>query len=198
MVEIRLIRTKEGENPSVAARRLLASALETAYGIPAASCLVEKDEKGKPCLAGRPDLHISISHSGPYAACAFGDKPVGIDIEMWRTHPKWQRIVDKMHPREREAMTRLCGGTISRDTAEPVRQFCDLWVRKESFLKAVGEGLRLSLDAFDTTGNMVSQDLREGRWYIKSWQLPEKALSVAVCGQEELDFPAWSGKMRNQ
>lgn len=188
MVEIRLIRTKEGENPSVAARRLLASALETAYGIPAASCLVEKDEKGKPCLAGRPDLHISISHSGPYATCAFGDKPVGIDIEMWRTHPKWQRIVDKMHPREREAMTRLCGGTISRDTAEPVRQFCDLWVRKESFLKAVGEGLRLSLDAFDTTGNMVSQDLREGRWYIKSWQLPEEALSVAVCGQEELDF----------
>ena len=176
MVEIRLMRTKEGENPSVAARRLLASALETAYGIPAASCLVEKDEKGKPCLAGRPDLHISISHSGPYAACAFGDKPVGIDIEMWRTHPKWQRIVDKMHPREREAMTR------------PVRQFCDLWVRKESFLKAVGEGLRLSLDAFDTTGNMVSQDLREGRWYIKSWQLPEEALSVAVCGQEELDF----------
>ena len=188
MVEIRLIRTKEGENPSVAARSLLASALETAYGIPAASCLVEKVEKGKPCLAGRPDLHISISHSGPYAACAFGDKPVGIDIEMWRTHPKWQRIVDKMHPREREAMTRLCGGTISRDTAEPVRQFCDLWVRKESFLKAVGEGLRLSLDAFDTTGNMVSQDLREGRWYIKSWQLPEEALSVAVCGQEELDF----------
>ena len=95
-------------------------------------------------------------------------------------------------------MTRLCGGTISRDTAEPVRQFCDLWVRKESFLKAVGEGLRLSLDAFDTTGNMVSQDLREGCWYIKSWQLPEEALSVAVCGQEELDFPAWSGKMRNQ
>ena len=188
MVEIRLIRTKEGENPSVAARSLLASALETAYGIPAASCLVEKDEKGKPCLAGRPDLHISISHSGPYAACAFGDKPVGIDIEMWRTHSKWQRIVDKMHPGEREAMTRLCGGTISRDTAEPVRQFCDLWVRKESFLKAVGEGLRLSLDAFDTTGNMVSQDLREGRWYIKSWQLPEEALSVAVCGQEELDF----------
>lgn len=188
MVEIRLMRTKEGENPSVAARRLLASALETAYGIPAASCLVEKDEKGKPCLAGRPDLHISISHSGPYAACAFGDKPVGIDIEIWRTHSKWQRIVDKMHPREREAMTRLCGGAISRDTAEPVRQFCDLWVRKESFLKAVGEGLRLSLDAFDTTGNMVSQDLREGRWYIKSWQLPEEALSVAVCGQEELDF----------
>lgn len=48
--------------------------------------------------------------------------------------------------------------------------------------------MRLSLDAFDTTGNMVSQDLREGRWYIKSWQLPEEALSVAVCGQEELDF----------
>lgn len=188
MVEIRLTRTKEGENPSVAARRLLASALEIAYGIPAASCLVEKDEKGKPCLAGRPDLHISISHSGPYAACAFGDKPVGIDIEMWRTHPKWQRIVDKMHPREREAMTRLCGGTISRDTAEPVRQFCDLWVRKESFLKAVGEGLRLSLDAFDTTGDMVIQELREGHWYMKSWQLPEEALSVAVCGQEELDF----------
>lgn len=188
MVEIRLMRTKEGENPSVAARRLLASALETAYGIPAASCLVEKDEKGKPCLAGRPDLHISISHSGPYAACAFGDKPVGIDIEMWRTHPKWQRIVDKMHPREREAMTRLCGGTISRDTAEPGAAV----LRPLGAEGELPEGGRRGACSFPwtpcTTGNMVSQDLREGRWYIKSWQLPEEALSVAVCGQEELDF----------
>ena len=77
MVKIRLARIGEGQDPSEAARELLVSALENEYGIPAAEARIEKDEKGKPYLEGYPDLYLSISHSGPYIACAFGDKPVG-------------------------------------------------------------------------------------------------------------------------
>lgn len=185
MVHVCLTRTLEGEEPSGAARRLLASALEKEYGIPAAAVRVETDEKGRPYLAGYPDLHISISHSGSYAACAFGDKPVGVDMEMWKMHPKWRRIVDKMHPREREAIGRVCGGAITEETEEPVEVFCNLWVRKESFLKAIGEGLRIPLDAFDATEKKVRQELRKEPYFIRNYRVEHEPVSVAVCSREE-------------
>lgn len=183
MVKIRLARTGEGQDPSEAARELLVSALENEYGIPAAEVRIEKDEKGKPYLEGYSDLYISISHSGPYIACAFGDKPVGVDTEMWKAHPKWRRIVDKMHLREREAFDRACGGAASEEAEEPVEAFCDLWVRKESFLKAIGEGLRIPLYAFDTTEERVRQELRKEPYFIRNYRVEKEPVSIAVCSQ---------------
>ena len=195
MVKIRLARTGEGQDPSEAARELLVSALENEYGIPAAEARIEKDEKGKPYLEGYPDLYLSISHSGPYIACAFGDKPVGVDTEMWKAHPKWRRIVDKMHLREREAFDRACGGAASEEAAEePVEAFCDLWVRKESFLKAIGEGLRIPLYAFDTTEERVRQELRKEPYFIRNYRVEKEPVSIAVCAGEEklpLDLSMW-------
>lgn len=194
MVKIRLARTGEGQDPSEAARELLVSALENEYGIPAAEVRIEKDEKGKPYLEGYSNLYISISHSGPYIACAFGDKPVGVDTEMWKAHPKWRRIVDKMHLREREAFDRACGGAASEEAEEPVEAFCDLWVRKESFLKAIGEGLRIPLYAFDTTEERVRQELRKEPYFIRNYRVEEEPVSIAVCAGEEklpLDLSMW-------
>ena len=195
MVKIRLARTGEGQDPSEAARELLVSALENEYGIPAAEVRIEKDEKGKPYLEGYSDLYLSISHSGPYIACAFGDKPVGVDTEMWKAHPKWRRIVDKMHLREREAFDRGCGGAASEEAEEPVEAFCDLWVRKESFLKAIGEGLRIPLYAFDTTEERVRQELRKEPYFIRNYRVEKEPVSIAVCAGEEklpLDLSMWA------
>ena len=194
MVKIRLARTGEGQDPSEAARELLVSALENDYGIPAAEARIEKDEKGKPYLEGYPDLYLSISHSGPYIACAFGDKPVGVDTEMWKAHPKWRRIVDKMHLREREAFDRACGGAASEEAEEPVEAFCDLWVRKESFLKAIGEGLRIPFYAFYTTEERVRQELRKEPYFIRNYRVEKEPVSIAVCAGEEklpLDLSMW-------
>ena len=194
MVKIRLARTGEGQDPSEAARELLVSALENEYGIPAAEVRIEKDEKGKPYLEGYSDLYISISHSDPYIACAFGDKPVGVDTEMWKAHPKWRRIVDKMHLREREAFDRACGGAASEEAEEPVEAFCDLWVRKESFLKAIGEGLRIPLYVFDTTEERVRQELRKEPYFIRNYRVEKEPVSIAVCAGEEklpLDLSMW-------
>ena len=194
MVKIRLARTGEGQDPSEAARELLVSALENEYGIPAAEVRIEKDKKGKPYLEGYSDQYISISHSGPYIACAFGDKPVGVDTEMWKAHSKWRRIVDKMHLREREAFDRACGGAASEEAEEPVEAFCDLWVRKESFLKAIGEGLRIPLYAFDTTEERVRQELRKEPYFIRNYRVEKEPVSIAVCAGEEklpLDLSMW-------
>ncbi len=191
MIKVCIGKTKEDENPSLAVRTLLLSGLEEAYGFRISAERIVKDEKGKPYLLGYPNLFISLSHSGKYLACAFGDKPVGIDIEVWKTHSRWQKIVEKMHPREQEKMRESCGGGIDRGTEEPVADFCDLWVRKESFVKAIGEGLRLPLSAFDTTEDAVRQTLREGSWYLKSRKLFAEGLSVGICTleDEEILFP---------
>ena len=39
------------------------------------------DKTGKPRIEGAP-LHVSVSHSGPYAAIALSPSPVGLDIEL--------------------------------------------------------------------------------------------------------------------
>ena len=183
MIQIRVMRLEETEEPSGAARRLLYSALKAEGVISETEIQVEKDEKGKPCLKDYPDIFISISHSGPYVACAFGDKPVGVDIEMWKEHRQWRRIVDKLHPREREWIRGFCGGEITEKTKEPVQAFCDLWVRKESFLKAIGEGLRVPLGAFDTMGAVVEQKLRPEDYQVKNYRIPGEKVSMAVCAQ---------------
>lgn len=188
MIQIRVMRLEETEEPSGAARRLLYSALKEEGLISETEIQVEKDEKGKPCLKDSPDIFISISHSGSYAACAFGDKPVGVDIEMWKEHRQWQRIVDKLHPREREWIHSFCDGEITEETKEPVQEFCDLWVRKESFLKAIGEGLRVPLGVFDTVGTVVEQKLRPEDYQVKNYRIPGEKVSMAVCAQRT-DLP---------
>ena len=42
---------------------------------------VKKTEQGKPYVEGSPEIYISISHSGEYAAVLISDVPCGIDIE---------------------------------------------------------------------------------------------------------------------
>ncbi len=49
---------------------------------------VKKTERGKPYIDGSPELYISISHSGVYAAVVLSDIPCGIDIEKIREIPK--------------------------------------------------------------------------------------------------------------
>ena len=53
---------------------------------------VAKDERGKPYLAGYPDIHISLSHSGRLAACAVAKKPVGVDVELRKMRQNRERV----------------------------------------------------------------------------------------------------------
>lgn len=41
-------------------------------------------EWGKPAFRDYPQIHFSLSHSGEYAMCSIGDRPVGNDIERVR------------------------------------------------------------------------------------------------------------------
>ena len=169
------------------AHRLLEIALERDYPQVCAPFLLEKGEHGKPFLPDYPEIYVNLSHSGPYAACAVGDGPVGIDVEMRRQRRRWERVAGKLHPREREELFML--EEVRRETA-----FCDLWVLKESFLKADGRGLGVPLDAFymerkpEVIGKTRLTE-KEAVYFYLLYPMGEEACSLAVCSRD----PALAG-----
>jgi 4'-phosphopantetheinyl transferase len=106
---------------------------------------------GKPCLTGKDtegSLQFSLSHSGAYAAFAFGRyNSIGVDIEEVREIPEMEGIVaEHFTPREKAVM-------LSCPIDTRLKTFYRFWTRKEAVLKAQGEGLLRSLDCVDVAKN---------------------------------------------
>ncbi|MFH8803882.1 4'-phosphopantetheinyl transferase family protein [Streptomyces sp. NPDC017936] len=90
--------------------------------------------RGRPALAGRPDIGISVSHDGDaVAACAALGHAVGLDVQ----HPP---------PSVPDTLLRRC----ARGRAEALsrlpprlraREFAWLWTVQEACVKAAGTGL---------------------------------------------------------
>jgi 4'-phosphopantetheinyl transferase len=96
---------------------------------------------GKPALR-RPSagLHFNISHSGDWVLQAFCSAgPVGVDVEAHRSDMLRLEDFDSVFaPSDRAALFALAGD-------DRVAAFARFWVRKEAYVKALGDGLSRSL-----------------------------------------------------
>lgn len=109
------------------------------------------DEKGKPYFVGLENVSFSISHSGVYWACAFGTEKVGLDLQK---HDECRResITNRFfHKTEKDYL---------KDKCYAVEHFFDIWVKKESYIKFVGEGLSLGLDSFSVLKNPKNCEIK--------------------------------------
>lgn len=98
-----------------------------------------RTDHGRPLLADRPDVHLSLSHTDGVVAAAAGHVPVGIDVERLK------------RGRSREVMHRvLTAAELALVTAhaDPDHAFLRQWVRKEALIK-IGRTDLDSLDALD-------------------------------------------------
>ena len=92
---------------------------------------IARTAAGKPYFPGCPELHFSLSHSGPLALCALADTPIGADLELVRPRkPGLPRYVlsDREH-------------TWYGDRGSRWEDFYTLWTLKEARVKCTGEGL---------------------------------------------------------
>ena len=129
---------------SVAAWLLLRQML-SARGIDSDSLSVSENAFGKPAFDSRADLHFSISHAGDRVMAAVADAEVGCDVE--RIVPVDDGMLKAaLAEAERKMLDGLVGA--ARD-----RAFIRLWVRKESYVKAVGRGLDVNLSTFSALEN---------------------------------------------
>lgn len=173
------------------ARQLLDKALKIQYPEICEPALLERDSKGKPFLLNHSRIHINLSHSGGYVACAIGEKPVGIDIECWKKRRRQELVIKKLHPEEQKVFQRA-------EEAQKAIVFHELWVLKESFIKAEGSGLGIPLDSFYMEGigekkGRVIQSKNNKNYYYKLYPIRDRDFSLAVCSEEK-DFikePIW-------
>lgn len=100
-------------------------------------------KKGKPYLISERCIYFNLSHSHELCVYAFSpDGEVGIDVEKIRDLPDIEQLIEKnLTPGERRYF--------SRDREQRLTRFFQFWTFKESYLKAIGEGMRLTPDKLE-------------------------------------------------
>jgi 4'-phosphopantetheinyl transferase len=126
----------------VLAHGLMRQALAACLAVPPATLRFDTSPRGKPFLRHpAADLRFNLSHSGGYALLAAAwAREVGIDIEA-------ERPIDEL----RLAQRFFSQVEYTALAAAPDRRaaFFRAWARKESFVKARGDGLSFPRSGFD-------------------------------------------------
>lgn len=111
-------------------RSLLRLMLRNRTGIPASKQPITVIDGGKPVCAGGPA--VSITHSGDVVACCIADMgEIGIDMESVDTRRSVRRIARSFFSEEEAQWL----------NGQPKDRFLMLWVLKEAYCKATGEGV---------------------------------------------------------
>ena len=182
--KIALLRHRKDKNRSLAAGLLLDHALAV-YGIQERSAEYEIGEWGKPALKYHPEICFSLSHSGDYAICTIGDKPVGNDIELVKEGRL--KVADRFFAKEE-----LDWLYDTEDPSEKTLRMFRLWTMKESFIKAIGRGMSLSLQDFavhmEESGRARVRHSFDAKYYHMKEYREIDGYCTAVCCQESGDM----------
>ena len=123
-------------------------------------------EHGKPYIEG--GTCFSISHSGKLAAIAVDEVPVGLDVEQLPDESRLKLADRFYHPGEQEYVAAA---------DDKRRAFCEIWTRKEAYLKMTGEGISTDLSAFNTVALPLSE-----RMYTTSID----TYCLSVCSEQQI------------
>ena len=100
--------------------------------------ILEARKKGKPYVIHEPSLFFNIANSHDICVYAFSrDNEVGIDIEKIRNLPDLDLLIEKNLTSREKAY-------FLKDPHNRLSRFFQFWTFKESYLKAIGEGMRLT------------------------------------------------------
>jgi 4'-phosphopantetheinyl transferase len=147
------------------------------FGIKESEIRFSRNKFGKPSLEGGNVL-FNVSHSGVWVTCILDSEQVGIDVE---------RIKEiDMSIAERFFSASEFSHLMKQSEAERCASFFDLWTLKESFIKAIGKGLSLSLASFSVTfaGGcpFIEHDPSLGTWFVKQYEF-DPDYRLAACAQ---------------
>jgi 4'-phosphopantetheinyl transferase len=147
--------------------------------------VTDRGAYGKPYIRDS-DVCIGISHSGDYAVAAFSDRELGIDIE--RIRAANQHLVSRFFSEKEREYWSLKVAVQPSDgepgSVDPDRLFTRLWTRKESYIKATGEGMRTELGSFSVVGDTVeSAELEKGAAYRLFTAEEPDGYMISVCEQ---------------
>ena len=162
-------KTEQAKKQSAGAELLLNEAAKDFFPDIQIPVIWDTDYFKKPYLPMYPNFRFNISHSGDYAVCAVSDVPVGVDIQLMRSiNPN----IAKKYFTENEL-----GYMHAACNAEEA--FYEIWVRKESLVKAVGKGLKIPLSSF-----CVLEDTTEyngEKYTFTPYEFKDKSYKLCIC-----------------
>lgn len=97
---------------------------------------IKRDANGKPYLADTDTIHFNISHAGDWVVCVLGETAVGVDVE--RVQQMGMDFVTMTYTSVESTAIKQITDEIQRDKAA-----IQLWTIKESYIKAIGLGLKM-------------------------------------------------------
>lgn len=150
------------------------------YGISGKQAQVAVRENGKPYLLDYPDIHFNISHSEQKVLVVFSDAEIGCDIE-YAAEMKGLELAERFFCKSEYDYI------VSREKKEQTAAFYRLWTLKESFLKATGVGLKLSLNHFRIKMEeeiQVEQQINKKKYCFKEWREGEYQAAICVPARE--------------
>lgn len=134
---------------------------------------ISVNEFGKPVADN--GMYFNISHSGDYVLFALSESEIGCDIE-------------KMHyvNAQRTGKLVFCENEMKKiiSATDRLRAFFDLWTRKESLLKCIGEGFHRKAKSVDASCEVYRED--GICYYLKTWNFAD--YTISVCSQDN-NFP---------
>lgn len=123
-------------------------------------------KKGKPFLRNNSSLFFNISNSHEVCVYAFSrDAELGIDIEKIRDLPDIDQLIEKN-------LTYREKSYLQKNPDQKLSLFFRFWTFKESYLKAIGEGMRLTPENLEFTLDDESIRLRSVAYGFEAtdWQ----------------------------
>jgi len=144
---------------------------------------IDKNEYGKPFLAGENDFHFNLSHSGDWVVCVVDNMPVGIDVE--KIHDVDLNLSERFFSQEEHKYL------LTMDINKRRENFFKFWTLKESYIKADGRGLSIPLNSFSFS--FEDEDIKfktincYADFYFKLYEI-DNSYKLAVCAKNT-DFP---------
>lgn len=126
---------------SLGAGMLLEHALKEA-GLPG-KLAITTGPVGKPYFRDYPKVHFNLSHSGSMVMCILSDYEAGCDVE--KIKPGRERVAKRFFSAEEKAFLE------SEEDFD--RAFYRIWTRKESYMKATGQGILLDPLSFSAVSD---------------------------------------------
>lgn len=159
---------------------LVRKIISETFAVPVKGIVFDTNSYGKPYLAipDNSSFHYNVSHSGDWVVCAIDDCPVGIDIE--KIQPVQLEISRRFFAREEVEFIEKAPSDEQRQ-----KRFFAVWTAKESYIKAIGQGLSHSLNNFSTVREGSVEGWRvfdHCNWHLKAYNLDDR-YALAVCGQ---------------
>lgn len=140
---------------SAMAYKLLAGLLRDIFKIEEHHFFIEYNSDGKPSVAGRKDIYISLSHCRKGVMAAVADMPVGCDIE--EIHRPYK---------EEDAMAAdFCYSNAERKlistASDPSVEFIRIWTVKEALFKLDNTLVIENIDTTLPSGAMICSSITQ-------------------------------------